>query len=393
MRRSFIRFDDMTDDGAVDRRQDRARRSSRLDARSRVRRRNRRARLVNQRRKRGPIAKLHAFRIGALRQINLARQRKTRMTRAIWRAERFIRVRDERALRRLGIGGARDERGVGAVLDQAPHEIGEKIAVRTDRRIDSNCGVAHFRQQLVERLAHAVQALKLEVAPRARHRQNGGDATSVMRGDLREETRLFEEPRRAGVKIEIGHRLAREHGIIGKTALLGALDFAVPIGALDETHHEATMVRFRERGDIVDRGHRALQIGLHREPESVPAGKRRVFDDACEHVQRKFESIRLLRIDGENEIALFGEARQVEQPRRQFPQYAFARNRLIARMQRRELDRNSGAHREAGASGRVADGANGVGVGLKIALGVFRRPRAFAKHVIREALASSLAPV
>ena len=118
-----------------------------------------------------------------------------------------------------------------------------------------------------------MQALKLEVAPRARHRQNGGDAARVMRGELRKDARLFEELRRAGVEIEIGHRLAREHRIVGEAALLRALDLAVPIGALDEPHHEAPIVRVSERRDIVDRGRRAFQIGLHREPEIRPSPK------------------------------------------------------------------------------------------------------------------------
>ena len=58
-------------------------------------------------------------------------------------------------------------------------------------------------------------------------------------------------------------------------------------------------------------------------------------------------------------------------------------------MQRRKLDRNARPRREPGAPGRVADGANGVRVGLEIALGVFRGARAFAKHVEGEELATS----
>ena len=75
-------------------------------------------------------------------------------------------------LRRHGIGRARDERGVGAVLDQAAHEIGEQIAVRPDRRIDAPAGCATVQTPPPsERLAHAVQALKLEVFARAGHRR------------------------------------------------------------------------------------------------------------------------------------------------------------------------------------------------------------------------------
>ncbi len=42
---------------------------------------------------------------------------------------------------------------------------------------------------------------------------------------------------------------------------------------------------------------------------------------------------------------------------------------------------------------RVADGANGVSVGFEIALCVRRRPRAFAKHVVRKAFLSPVRPL
>ena len=54
------------------------------------------------------------------------------------------------------------ERGVGAVLQQPPHQVGEEFAVLADRRVDPACGAGPFAEQRpVQRLAHAVQALKL----------------------------------------------------------------------------------------------------------------------------------------------------------------------------------------------------------------------------------------
>ena len=64
--------------------------------------------------------------------------------------------------RHLGIGGRIDEGGVGAVLQQPPHQIGQQIAMAADRRVDAaRCARGIAQQGLIERLAHAVQPLEL----------------------------------------------------------------------------------------------------------------------------------------------------------------------------------------------------------------------------------------
>ena len=73
----------------------------------------------------------------------------------------------------VGIGDAVDERGVGAVLEQAPHEVREQRLVRADRRVDAaRPAELAFGDAaddlLVERLAHAVQALELVLPGRVR---------------------------------------------------------------------------------------------------------------------------------------------------------------------------------------------------------------------------------
>ena len=91
--------------------------------------------------------------------------------------------------RRHGIvGGERHERGIGAVLQEAPHQIGQEIAVTADRRIGP---VGHVREILaqlrVERLAHAVQPLKLKSPFATGQFQNGRDRQRIVRGKLREQ--------------------------------------------------------------------------------------------------------------------------------------------------------------------------------------------------------------
>ena len=157
---------------------------------------------------------------------------------------------------------------------------------------------------VVERLAHAVQALKLEAAVvAARISMIAGDRQRIVGGELRIDARpRGQQFARAGEIGKIGHRLAREHRIIGKAALLRALDLGVPIGALDQPHHQPAIERAASVGEPVDHGRRALLIGLHRKAEAVPAGERRVADTARDHVEREFQPVGLLGVDGEIEI-------------------------------------------------------------------------------------------
>ncbi len=82
------------------------------------------------------------------------------------------RIGDDLVERRLLVDDAVDEGGVGAVLEQAAHEIGQQILVAADRGIDAArlteaIGRALGADDLlVERLAHAVQPLELVVAAR-----------------------------------------------------------------------------------------------------------------------------------------------------------------------------------------------------------------------------------
>ena len=87
-------------------------------------------------------------------------------------------VGDQIFHRRVLVDDAVDEAGVGAVLEQAAHEIGEQGLVAADRRVARTGGDARPPTiWSLERLAHAVQTLELVVArlPCAdRRRRRGG---------------------------------------------------------------------------------------------------------------------------------------------------------------------------------------------------------------------------
>ncbi len=203
-----------------------------------------------------------------------------------------------------------------------------------------------------------------------------------MRGELRIKPRTRRQEIADACHIaQVGHRLAGEDRIVRQAAFLRALDLAVPIGALHQPHHETAIERFGGGAHPRDHRARALLVGLNGEAETLPSGQRGIGGDLADHVEREFEPVGLLGVDGEIEIVLLGGAGEVEQPRCQFGQHALTRNRLIARMQRRELDRYSRPLRQGGIAGDLADGLDRPGIGIEIARGILRAARALAQHV------------
>ena len=174
------------------------------------------------------------------------------------------------------------------------------------------------------------------------HLGDRGDGQRVVRGELRIEARARgEQPLGAGEIAEIGRRLAREDREVRQPALLRALDLRVPVGALDEPHHQPPARRGGSLRKPVDHRRRALLVGLHGEPEPVPAGERRLAQEPREDVERELQPVRLLRVDGEVQVVRLGGAAELDQPRHQLGQHARSLPRDIARMQRRELDRDA----------------------------------------------------
>ena len=190
-------------------------------------------------------------------------------------------------------------------------------------------------QRRVECLAHAIEALELETFDPARILDHACDRECVMGGELRKQAPArSQELLHARHEAEVGHRLAGEHRIVGEPALLRALDLGVPIGALDEAHHQAAVVPARQRIDIVDHSVGALLIGLDREPKSIPAGERCFAERCGDHVERKLKPVSFFGIDGEIQVESLGAPRQLVQARHQLRHHAGAAHCLEPRMQR-----------------------------------------------------------
>ena len=82
-----------------------------------------------------------------------------------------------------------DETGIGAVFQQPPHEVSQQIAVRPHGRINPAPRALFGQNDVMQPLAHAMQALKFETARvppiGAGHVQNCRDSMGVMGGKLR----------------------------------------------------------------------------------------------------------------------------------------------------------------------------------------------------------------
>ena len=188
------------------------------------------------------------------------------------------RIGDELVHGHARVGDAVDERGVRAVLEQTADEIGEQRLVRADRRIDAARTVELVAADhlLVQRLAHAMQALELVLAAvevRPGHRHDGSERLGVVGGELRiDGVRRGEKLAGAGEIADVGVDLAGEDGKIVHAVELGALDLRVPVGAFHQPDHQPPAGAAREIDQPVDDEDATLAVGLDDETESVPAG-------------------------------------------------------------------------------------------------------------------------
>jgi hypothetical protein len=254
-----------------------------------------------------------------------------------------------------------------------------------DRRIDTTKGLRKFRKQrLVERFAHAVEPLEFESVDAAGILDDAGNGQGVVRGELRKQpVARRQEPLHAGHVTKVGHRLAGEDRIIRQAALLGAFDFGIPIGALDQSHGQLAVCGCGHFLDPIDQRQSALLIGLHREAEAIPAAERAIAECRGDHLKGQFQPIGLFRVNGELQIVRLGQFREFNEPRRQFLAHTLARDRLVAWVQRRKLDGNSRSAAPILVAAIGADSGNGAGISFEIVLRVGAGARAFAEHIER----------
>ncbi len=329
------------------------------------------------------------------------RQRDFRMRDGREGGHRLDRIADQVVDGHRVVGDAVDEAGIGAVFQQAAHQVRQQVFMRTDRRVHAArhvqaIGRHHFGIQVV---AHAVQLLVLVLAPLG-DRLHRGDGVRVVRGEHRvERIGMGEQPMGARQVGHVGVLLAGEHRVGGQAIDLRALDFRVPVRALDQADLQAATDAAGQVGQVIDRVRGALLVRLHDHAEAFPAHQRSVGDHRFDDVQRQLQAVGFLGIHGAADAIGLGQLRQFQHARDQVGHDARALGVLVARVQRGELDRDARGRVDVAigaATARLvvtADGVDRAAVVFQVALGVLHGQRAFAKHVERIAVAGVVALV
>ena len=214
------------------------------------------------------------------------------------------------------------------------------------------------------------------------HVVDSGEGVGVVGGELGVERRSGVDQRLGRDQVgEVGGRLGGVDRIAGPAGHLGALDLAVPVGALDQANHDPPARAARKGRHPLDHLHRALLVGLHHHAEAGPGAELPLGGQPLQQLEREHQPVGLLRIQGEVEVVTCGQNRQPLQPRIEFAPDARLLRRLVARAERRELYRDAVAALRACAGRRLAHGFDGAGVELLVAGGVLGGAGALAQHV------------
>ena len=143
----------------------------------------------------------------------------------------------------------------------------------------------------------------------------------------------------------------------------------------------------REVDQEVDDERAALLVRLDDEADAVPAGELGLEAEPLEQVERELEAVGLLGVDVEADVVAPRAQRELLQERIELVVDALDLRAAVARMQRRELDRDSRAGVDAASGRGAADRVDRVLVGGAVARRVVRGERGLAEHVVRIAKA------
>lgn len=136
----------------------------------------------------------------------------------------------------------------------------------------------------------------------------------------------------------------------------------------------------------------ALAIGLHHDAETVPAFEPRIGEHRLDDIQRQIEPVGLLGIDVETHIGAARHQGQRQRALDQLVHYPLALGEFVARMQRRELDRDPWIVAHIAGRGARRQHRDGFRIGGAIALGIGLGAGRLAQHVVRIRIALALHP-
>ncbi len=151
-----------------------------------------------------------------------------------------------------------------------------------------------------------MQPLELELAVIARHHRDSRHCVSIVRGELRiERVAMLQQVSGAGKIGHVGRDLAREQRKVLVTADLRQLDLGVPVGSLYQPHGETSAAVTRQLRQPLQRRHGAARVGLHSQPETIPAFQLCVMRQPPEQLERQLQPVDFLCVDGQRHAARF----------------------------------------------------------------------------------------
>ena len=298
------------------------------------------------------------------------------------------RIGDQRIDRHRRIDDAIDERTVGAVFQQAPHQIRQQGPVRSDRCIDParHAELRGADHLVVQRFAHAVQALELVIGDAFLPRPviHRCQRLRIVRGELGiQPVRMHQQLARTNEVAHVGMQLAGIDRIIGQAIDLGALDFGIPVRSFHQADHEFTTAALAQVDQEIEHVRAALLVRLHHETDAVETRQLRIERQGFQQIQRQLQAVGFLGVDVDADRMLLGQQHQAFQARQQLRHHPRTLCPAIARMQCREFDRNTGATLDATTGGSGADRVDRGLVGGQVASRIVFGDGGFAQHVIR----------
>ena len=295
------------------------------------------------------------------------------------------RIGDDRVDRLRLVDEAIDKGRIGPVLQQPPHQVREQILVAADRCIDAAWSIKPLRSDdlFIERLTHPVQTLELVIPALAGELEEGRHRMRVVSGKLRIENRPeCQQPACTGEIGDVGCDLAGVDRVPVEPELLGAFDLAVPVGALNKTDHQPPPASPSQIGEPLDDRKSTFLIGLDGEAEPIPIGKIGRERERLEEIEREIEAVGFLGIDRQTDTGPPRVAGELEENQGHFGQHPRALRHLVARVQRRQFDRNAWSVGNNPTPPRTADRGDRVVVGSRVARGIRRGVRCLAEHVV-----------
>ena len=165
--------------------------------------------------------------------------------------------------------------------------------MRTDRGVNTHSLLVLLNHCVVQRIAHAMQTLELEVAwcfSFGGQRQHAANGVRVMAGELRIDHAtgvLAQQVTGARQVRGVGAFFAGEYWVVIQTLLLGVLDFSVPVRAFNQAQRHLRAQLFAQQRQPYQHRQAALGVSLHHQTNLAPTLQGRRAQEFFVQLQRQ----------------------------------------------------------------------------------------------------------